>query len=421
MQPMKDMPYHYGLHMRIYPSIQQKKIIKQNIDAARFVYNRCVAVGRELYRLRKVKTYLEPVVKRMHFLETEYCDVKQISNLAPFLNTEDIDAQAKANAVQNYRKAWKQFKAVPKSGIPTFHKKSYAGSYQTNAHYSSDDYSVMDGTGVRFLDDSHVVLPKVGRIRVKGSKHIIKKLLVRTTDTRIGTVTVSKESDGKYYVSMQLGSTEPFVKVLGKTGASVGIDVNLKNFCADSDGNEISNPRYKHSLQDKLAKNQRRLSRMACCAKQEGRELWKSKNYQKQRIKTAALQKHISNQRKDFLHVLSKRYVENQDIIGIEDLKVSNLLKNHNVAYAISDVSWRMFRTFLEYKADLYEKVVIAVAPQFTSQTCSACGYVLQPEERLTLRERDWTCPECGTHHRRDNNAAENIRQRAVDIYLETV
>lgn len=416
MNTMKNMPYHYGLRVRLYPSFKQKTVIKHNSDAARFVYNKCVAIGRELHELRKVKTYIEPVQDRINFLESQFKSSTGMSNMAPFLNCDDIDSQAKQNAIQNYNAAWNMFRKVHGTSIPTFHKKSYEDTYQTNAHYEKDDHSVLDGTGVRFLDASHIILPKIGRIRVKGCKKHIQAILNRKADTRIGTVTVTKESDGNCYVSFQLASDEPFVCIPEKTGKNIGIDLNLRNFCMDSDGAVVNNPRYKKSLQNKLAKAQRKLSRMEAAAKKAGRPLRKSRNYQKQRVKVAKLHSHIANQRNDFLHCLTKQYIESQDIVVMEDLNVKNMLKNHSLANAISDAGWGKFRQMMSYKGDLYQKTVLFVDPKYTTQTCSACGYILKLEERLTLNDEDWVCPECGTYHVRDKNAASNILMRGMKI-----
>ena len=272
MRKMADMPYHFGIHMRLYPDDRQKQVIRANCDAARFVYNCCVAVGKELYLLRKVSIYLEPVAERIRFLQDEYRDVRQMSNIAPFLNADNIDVQAKHNAVQNYNKAWKQFREGNGS-IPVFHKKSHIGSYQTNPHYGRDAHGLTDGTGVRFLDAEHIILPKIGRIRIKGDTARIRKLLSHTDDIRIGTVTVSIDPERNFHVSMQLGSEEPFAAPLPKTGATVGIDVNLENFCSDSNGGVIENPKYRRAGRTKLAKAQRKLSRMACGAKKKNTTL----------------------------------------------------------------------------------------------------------------------------------------------------
>ena len=158
---------------------------------------------------------------------------------------------------------------------------------------------------------------------------------------------------------------------------------------------------------------------MAEHAKQDGRALKTSVNYQKQRQKTAYLQRKVERQRTDYLHVVSKRKIENQDFIAAEDLKVRNMLKNHKLAKSIADASWRKFLTMLQHKALLYGKTVILVPPRNTTQTCSKCGYILKGDEKLTLNDRDWVCPKCHTEHFRDTNAAINILNRGLQLAKE--
>ena len=128
----------------------------------------------------------------------------------------------------------------------------------------------------------------------------------------------------------------------------------------------------------------------------------------------------MERQRAEYLHVLSKQEVENQDFIAAEDLKVRNMLKNHRLAKAIADASWRKFLTMLQYKGILYGKTVVLVPPRNTTQTCSQCGYVMKGEERLTLSDREWMCPNCRAVHKRDTNAAQNILNRGLQLAAMT-
>ena len=158
-----------------------------------------------------------------------------------------------------------------------------------------------------------------------------------------------------------------------------------------------------------MAGLQRSLSRKAEQARRDRRPLSDSRNYQKDRIALAKLQLRISGRSNDFRHVISKRYVENQDFIFAEDLKVRNLLKNHRLAYAISECGWSDLLDKLEYKSAVYGKTFLKVPPAYTTQTCSSCGHVLAGKDRLTLGDSEWVCPVCGTYHVRDYNAAKNI------------
>ena len=408
MKKMKDFIHQYAVRLRIYPSFEQKDIIRLNSNASRYIYNKAVSIDKELYQLNKIKRYLKPANDRKEFLLSIKGNVKRISNLSPFLNDPKIDAQAKANALQNYIKAWNNFKKNPNSKVPTFHKKTYEERYQTNPHYYKDGEC-----NVRILDKDHITLPILGKIRFNGSKKMID-LLLNKKDYRFGTITISKDSVDKYYISLNLASDTPFRDTLPKTGTIKAYDVNLENFYTDSDGYIEDNPKYLKKLEHKLKINQRRLSKRYEMAKRENKKLYKAKNYQKQRKRVAKIHYRISSLRNEFLNYVSKREIKNNDILIVEDLKVKNLLKNHHLAKSISDVSWSYFFTLLKYKAELYGKIFIKVSPNNTTQTCSNCGYILKDEERLTLKDREWICPNCNTHHIRDYNAALNILNKGL-------
>ena len=290
-------------------------------------------------------------------------------------------------------------------------------SYQTNAHYYFKDTKEGHNSNVWFLDKNHVTLPKLGRIRFGGSSLKVAEIIRRqeVCDIRIGTITVRRDSVGEYWASFQLASDTPFFQPLPKTGYERGIDLNLIELVNGSDGQTSANMHFYREARTALAKQQHKLSRMAEHAKKEGRELHDSRNYQKQRRKVAYIHRKVARQREDYLHVLSKREVENQDFIAAEDLKVKNLVQNHRLAKAVSDAGWGSFLTKLSYKAEAYGKEFVQVPPRFTSQTCSACGYVLKLEERLSLSDREWVCPACHTQHHRDTNAARVVLQIAKE------
>lgn len=412
MLKMKEMPYVIGITMRLYPSDAQKDIIAYNDGAARFIYNRLVARHKELFSLRQVKIFIQPVSERIAYLESLGENISDFKANYPFLEDKRIDVQMISDTIRNYRIAWNNFLTKPGTSIPTFHKKGYDKRYQTNAHYPKNAATVSDGN-VYLTDKHHIQLPKLGTVRFAGSERI-HKIFMRTSETRIGTIKISMDACGRYYASLQVGSVEPFFKSVMKTGSRVGIDVNIENFCTMSDGTVIENPKYRASTQRKLAKQQRKLSHRAERARAEDRSLRDSKNYQKQRLKVAALHQKAASQNNEFQHVLTKHIVESQDLVVVEDLKVKNLMKNHHLARAIADCSWGSFIQKLDYKAKAYGKTFIKVSPKNTSQTCSVCGAVLAGDDRLTLRDREWVCPSCGTHHIRDLNAAINILNKGL-------
>ncbi|UOG12937.1 RNA-guided endonuclease InsQ/TnpB family protein [Limosilactobacillus fermentum] len=412
MKSMAKMKYHYGLKMRCYPSDQQKQLIKINSDASRFIYNEMVAINKELMQLRRVKLPIDIVQDRIKQL-TMRQNAKQMSNHYQFLEDKRIDSLTKANAIQNYRKAWNAFRKVHATGVPKFHRKSYHWRYQTNCQYPGQKTVLLTNGTVCFLDNSHVKVPKIGLLRVAGSQ---ARLLKRICETRIGTVTLTKDSADRFFLSMQLASDESFVKVSKATHGHVGIDLNTDNFLTDSEGNIVPNPRYYRTIKGKLAKEQRILSRRQQRAKKEHRSLRDSKNYQKQRLLVAKLHAKVMNQRHNFLQQISTALIKNHDLVVAEELRSKNLLKNHALALSISDVGWRTFLGMLAYKAKLYGRQFITINPRNTTQTCRDCGFVMGTNgtDKLTLDDRNWTCPNCGIHHIRDWNAAKNILDKGI-------
>lgn len=412
MKSMAKMKYHYGLKMRCYPSDQQKQLIKINSDASRFIYNEMVAINKELMQLRRVKLPIDIVRDRIKQL-TMRQNAKQMSNHYQFLEDKRIDSLTKANAIQNYRKAWNAFRKVHTAGVPKFHRKNYRWRYQTNCQYPGQKTALLTNGTVCFLDNSHVKVPKIGLLRVAGSQ---ARLLKRICETRIGTVTLTKDSADRFFLSMQLASDESFVKVVKATHGHVGIDLNTDNFLTDSGGNIVPNPRYYRTIKGKLAKEQRILSRRQQRAKKEHRSLRDSKNYQKQRLLVAKLHAKVMNQRHNFLQQISTALIKNHDLVVAEELRSKNMLKNHALALSISDVGWRTFLGMLAYKAKLYGRQFITINPRNTTQTCCDCGFVMGTNgtDKLTLDDRKWTCPNCGIHHIRDWNAAKNILDKGI-------
>ncbi len=212
--------------------------------------------------------------------------------------------------------------------------------------------------------------------------------------------TISQIPSGKYYISI-LVDTENIQ--LPKTDKKVGIDVGLKEFAITSDGEFFGNPKWLRKSEKRLKKLQKNLSR-----KQKG-----SNNRKKARLKVANLHEKIVNQRKDFLHKLSMQIISENQAIVIEDLKVSNMLKNHRLAKAISEISWYEFRRMLEYKADWYDRKIIVAPPNYaSSQLCSSCGNKSNQTKDLSCRT--YICPVCGMIMDRDLNASKNLLKLAI-------
>ena len=187
----------------------------------------------------------------------------------------------------------------------------------------------------------------------------------------------------------------------------MGIDLGIKDMAILSTGEKIENLKFRKQLEDKLRREQRKLSKRFLNAKKENRKLSESKNYQKQRIKVAKIYEKIMNRRTDFLNKLSTYIIKNHDIICMEDLNTRGLFHNHKLAKSIADVSWASFVNKLEYKAKWYGKEIIKMDRLYpSSRICSVCG---NRDGKKTLDIREWTCPVCHTHHDRDINASKNI------------
>lgn len=350
--------------IRIYPNSMQRKLIHKTFGCIRFVYNHFLNKKIETYKSENRTISFVESSRMLTELKKELVWLKEPDKCALQNALKDLD-----NAYQKFFKAG--------SGFPKFKsKKNHRQSYRTTCTNSNIK-----------VFEKKIQLPKLGLIKYR-DKCILQG--------RILNATISQEPSGKYYCSICCTDIEntPYKK----TGCIVGLDLGIKEFAITSDNEHIENPKYlKKSLQ-KLAKLQRELSR-----KTKG-----SSNRNKARIKVARQFEKIANQRKDFLNKLSTRLVKEYDVICIEDLNVSGMMKNHKLAQAIGDVSWYDFTRQLQYKSDWNDKKIVKVDRFFaSSQTCNKCGYVNKNIKDLSVRE--WICPNCNTLHQRDENAAINI------------
>ena len=419
MKKMSEYTYHIGLQLRIYPSDSQKKIIRMNGGASRYIYNKLVADNREIWKLRKTASLSPADKERLDFLQSVHKNRASLINMIPFLNIKEIDSNMIDQALTNYRDAWHQYKTVKGTSVPSFHKKDNTYSYGTSNHFGKKRTDGLRDGSICFLDSNHIQLPKIGRIRFKGSKKLVTAVLNRVVMTRIGTVTVYMDATGDCYASLSLASDTPFHQPYTQTGKAVGMDVNLTNFLTDSDGTVIENMKFFATTESKLKKEQRKLSRKQESAKKDKRDFRTCKKYKEQRLKVAELHKKVTNQRLDFIRNVVNMEIKNHDYLFAEDLKVRNLLKNHRLAQAITDCGWRKFLTELEWGSSKRGKICLLINPKNTTQTCSSCEYVSHGDTRIELGVEEWDCPQCGTHHIRDYNAAINIKNTGLLMLKE--
>ena len=325
---------------------------------------------------------------------------------------KEVDSLALANAQMHLKQTINSHKKGI-CGEPNFKKKRYEESYTTN-----------NQKGTIYIENGRFLhLPKM--------KESIKLKMHRPLPGAIHSVTVTRTNVGEYIYTILC---EVETSELAKTKKSVGIDLGLKSFVTDSNGVTAETVRAYRDHEAKLAKEQHKLSRMfesnvdhrVYDAKGNvkqivyKRPLSECRNYQKQRIKVAKIHQKIANIRKDMLHKLSKAYVFENDVICLENLYVVGMKKNRHLAKAISDSGWGMFSRMLEYKSQKYGREFVKVGRYYPStQTCSKCGYRRVGDKKLTLKEREWICPECGEHHDRDVNAAINIRNEGLRLLEE--
>lgn len=354
---------------RLFPTNSQKELIKKHCGSVRFLYNLALETKTMAYLGNKVNLTRYDLQKQLVELKKEL----------PWL--KETNSQSLQSALINLDEAYKKF--FKGAGFPKFKKKSNGGSFAVPQNV--------------IIENDLLIIPKF--------KDGIKIVLHRPIKGTIKSATISVTPTGKYFVSILCETGEkvkPKAPITENT--TIGIDLGIKDFAVTSEGEVVSNLKFLRNSIERLKVLQRRASK-----KKKG-----SNNRKKANRRVALLHEKIKNQRQDFLHKTSSELIKNHDTIALETLAVKNMVKNHNLAQAISDVSWHEFNRMIEYKSEWYGVNVLRIgrfAP--SSKTCE-CGVI---NKELKLSDRVWKCKSCGRVNERDELAARNIKKFALKDY----
>ena len=356
---------------RIYPTNSQKELIHKHCGSVRFLYNLALETKTMAYLGSKVNLSRYDLQKQVVDLKKELPWLKENNSQSLQVALLDLDT-----AYSNFFKG--------RADFPKFKKKSNRGSFNVPQNV--------------IVKNNLLIIPKF--------KEGIKIKLHRDLVGTIKQATISFTPTGKYFVSIlcDTGEESPVKKPIEEKN-TIGVDLGIKDFLVTSEGEVIDNPKFLRNSIQRLKVLQRRASK-----KQKG-----SNNRKKANLKVAILHEKITNQRKDFLHKVSTQLIRENQTICLETLSVKNMVKNHNLAQAISDASWSTFVSMLEYKAEWYGKNILKIGRfEPSSKLHANCGYI---NKDLKLSDREWVCPKCFEVVSRDVNASINIKKFALKDY----
>lgn len=368
-----------GLEIRLYPSKEQRVLIDRTLGCSRFVYNQVLALKKELWEDYKLS--FNP-------------NLKSFKEEWKFLTK--VPSQALANSYMDCMTAFNNFfsylkgESKAKQSFPKFHKKGQKDSFRIAATKTSKGYDI------RVEDYEHIKVPKLGLIKFSNYNDS------DWSKIHIYNITIKKTPTNKYFASICVEIDEP--EYVEPKFDACGFDLGLKDFAIFDSGEVIENPKYYRKTEYRIKKTQRVLSK---CKKF-------SKNYKKVQLKLAKLHEKIKNQRKDFQHKISRKIVNENQVIVSEDLNVKGMLKNHKLAKSIQDASFGSFCIMIKYKSLEQHRQYIKIGTFYpSSKLCHCCGFKYKG---LKLEERFWICPICGEKLDRDENAAINILNEGLKI-----
>lgn len=359
-----------GVKFRIYPNKEQQTIINQTLGCYRLIYNKGLAMRNEAYQNGNKIGYSQTSAMLTDLKKSDdFAFLKAVDSIALQQSLRDLDR----GFVNFFQK---------RASHPTFKSKhNHHQSYRT----------INQGDNIRIVG-KYIKLPKLGFVKIRQTMGVEK----------INNVTIEHTPTNKYFAVLNV-KFEP--QPMSNKGGKIGIDVGIKEFYSDSNGNVVCNPKYLEKSMRKLIREQRKLSR-----KEKG-----STNRNKQRVKVALVHEKITNQRNDFLQKQSTMLIRENQTICIEDLKVKNMMRNHKLAQHIGSASWSKFFDMLSYKSVWYGNDIVKVPTMYpSSQACSCCGFKNPLVKNLAIRK--WECPECHTKHDRDTNASINILNKGLQM-----
>ena len=367
---MNQRAYRY----RFYPTQEQEQLLRRTLGCVRLVYNLALHSRTEGWYARQ---------ERIGYSETSamLTDWKKQEDLQ-FLN--EVSCVPLQQGLRNLQKAFSNFWAG-RTKYPNFKKRRSGGS----AEFTRSAFKWKGGQ--LWLAKCSQPLP------IRWSRAL-------PNGCEPSTITVKLDASGRWFVSLLVD--DHTVKALPQLDKAVGIDAGITSLIASSDGEKVANPKHFKRLRFKLRQAQKALSR-----KVKG-----SNNREKAKLMVARIQVAIADARKDFLHKLTTRLIRENQTIAVEDLAVKNMMKNRFLSAAIADASWAELVRQLEYKAAWYGRTLVKIDRWFpSSKRCGHCGHVV---DKLPLDVREWDCPECGTHHDRDINAANNILAAGLAVIV---
>ena len=367
-----------SIKVRLYPSDNQINYINKLLGTSRFIYNQCLNYKITEYQSNKKSTSFAETGKFLTSLKSEYEWIKE--------SHSKVLQQSLINLDRAYKNFFKQGNGYPK--FKSKHEKQ-------SCRFPIDAISGVSGNRINIIN-------ALKDMNYKCS--IDDERYLNQNKNKIKSGTLSKTKSGDYYFSILIDRPNKTLKKA--TNSLIGLDLGIKDFIITSEGQTYENLKSKRNNHNKLSRQHRDLSRKV-----------KGSNHQKEaRIRLAKTYEKLNNIKEYYLHHVTNQLLSENQTIVIEDLNVAGMLKNHCLARSIQELSLSRFKTMLMYKAEWYGREVIQVSRWFpSSKLCNCCGY---KNVELTLKDREWTCPECGVIHDRDINAAINIRNEGERIKI---